>query len=325
VPAGVTNAGTIAAVPAVFENDFGTLVSRSDDDYYLFNLPFPFPYYGTTQTQAYVGTNGYITFGSGDWTYTETLPGFSSVPRIAAFFDDLYGRSTGAMYVNASLPGRFVVTHDRVQHYSWGGSNTIQMTLYADGRILFAYRGVTALNTGAVIGITPGPNSPFEQVDYSARTNFDIAPATSIYEYFTSTNLFDLDYSYVLYTRRGDGSYNVRTLLPPPPATPMTITGGPATTQTATNAAPSVVQAQSVFGKAEVEVRSSGDIHWRGMTNTDAQGRFTIDNVPPGGVIVKVTKKGKVVAEGAALLKGNGAKKHIVIEQPRREKRGRNE
>ncbi|HYK05315.1 MAG TPA: Ig-like domain-containing protein [Thermoanaerobaculia bacterium] len=329
VASGVTNVGTIAAVPAVFETNFGTLVSRIDDDYYLFNLPFAFPYYGTTQTQAFVGTNGYITFGSGDWTYTETLPGFSSVPRIAAFFDDLYARSTGAMYVNASLPGRFVVTHDRVQHYSFGGSNTIQMTLYADGRILFAYRGITALNTGTVIGITPGPNSAFEQVDYSTRTNFDVAPDTSIYEYFTNTNLFDLDFSYILYTRRGDGTYNVRTLLPPPAASTSTITGGPASASAVAGSpaavASNAVQAQSVFGKAEVEVRSSGDVHWRGMTNTDPNGRFTIADVPPGGIVVKVTKKGKVVAEGAALLKGNGEKKHIVIENPRPEKKDRNQ
>ncbi len=325
VASGVTNVGTIAAVPAVFETNFGTLVSRSDDDYYLFNLPFAFPYYGTTQTQAYVGTNGYITFGAGDWTYTETLPGFSSYPRIAAFFDDLYGRSTGAMYVNTTLPGRFVVTYDRVQHYSYGGSNTIQMTLYANGRILFAYRGITALNTGAITGITPGPNSLFEQVDYTSRTNFDVAAGTAIYEYFTNTNLFDLDFSYVLYTRRDDGTYNVRTLLPPPPATTMTITGGPGTTASGRVATNSGVQAHSLFGKGEVEVRSSGDVHWRGMTNSDPNGRFTMTNVPPGGITIKVTKKGKVVAEGALLVKGNSTHKHVVIEHPRPEKAGRNQ
>lgn len=326
VPSGVTNVGTFAAVPAVFEPNFGTLVSSSDDDYYLFNLPFSFPFYGTTQTQAFVGTNGYITFGQGDWTYTETLPGFSSLPRISAFFDDLYGRSTGAMYVNATLPGRFVVTYDRVQHYSFGGSNTIQMTIYADGRILFGYRGVTAVNTGSVTGITPGPNSPFEQVDYSTRPNFDVAPGTAVYEYFTNTNLFDLDFSYILYTRREDGTYNVRTLLPPPPSSTLTISGGPgAGAQVATNAARVTSQANSVFGKGEVVVRSSGDPSWRGMTNTDPSGRFTLTGVPPGGVVVTVTKKGKVVAEGAALIHGQSTSKHVELQNPKAEKKSRNQ
>ncbi|HEY0139715.1 MAG TPA: Ig-like domain-containing protein [Thermoanaerobaculia bacterium] len=324
VASGVTSVGTIVALPATFETNFGTLVSRSDDDYYPYTLPFSFPFFGTTRTQAYVGTNGYITFDAGDWTYTETLPRFSSLPRISAFFDDLYGRSTGAMYVNATLPGRFVVTYDRVQHFSWGGSNTIQITLFADGRILFAFRGITAINTGSITGITPGPNSPFEQVDYSASTNFNVAANTAIYEYFTNTNLFDIDYSYILYTRRDDGTYNVRTLLPPPPASTMTITGGPASTASTRVASDSVV-ALSIFGKSEVEVRSSGDVTWRGMTNTDPNGRFTLANVPVGGITVKVTKKGKVVAEGAALVKGNGDNKHIVIEHPRPEKKDRNQ
>jgi hypothetical protein len=316
-------------VPAVFETNYGTLVSSSDDDYYLFNLPFAFPFYGTTQTQAFVGTNGYITFGQGDWTYTETLPGFSSVPRISCFFDDLYGRSTGAMYVNSSLPGRFVVTYDRVQQYSYGGSNTIQMTLYADGRILYAYRGITATFSGSIVGITPGPNSPFEQVDYSTRPNFDVAPGTAIYEYFTDTNLFDLDFGYVLYTRRTDGTYNVRTLMPSAAPATMTITGGPgnsAQSLQATNGAGRVTtQANSVFGKGEVTVRSSGDPSWRGMTNTDAAGRFTMSNVPAGGLTVTVTKKGKVIAQGSAVIRGNSSSKHVTIQDPKAEKHGRNQ
>jgi hypothetical protein len=326
VPSGVTSVGTFAAVPAVFETNFGTYVTSSDDDYYLFNLPFAFPFFGTTQTQAYVGTNGYITFGQGDWTYTETLPGFSSLPRISCFFDDLYGRNTGAMYVNSSLPGRFVVTYDRVQQYSWGGSNTIQMTIYADGRILFAYRGITAVNTGSIIGITPGPNSQFEQVDYTTRPNFDVVPETAIYEYFTDTNLFDLDFSYILYTRRGDGTYNVRTLVPPPAAGTLTISGGPgASAQLATGGPRVTSHANSVYGKGEVTVLSSGNPAWRGMANTDASGRFTMTGVPAGGLTVKVTKKGKVVAEGSALVNGKSASKHVELKNPKAAKKGRNQ
>lgn len=320
VRGGTTNAGTITAVSAIFETNYGQLVSRSDDDYYLFNLPFQFPFFNTTQTQAYVGTNGYITFGSGDWTYTETLPRFSSLPRISAFFDDLYGRSTGAMYVNTQLPGRFVVTYDKVQHFSWGGSNTIQITLYADGRILFAYRGITALNTGAITGITPGPGSPFEQVDFSTRTNFDVAPGTAIYEYFTSTNLFDLDYSYVLFTHRGDGSYNVRTVLPAPSAARVNVSGGPETGTTATL----TTATNSAFGKSEVEVLSSGDVTWRGHTNTDNNGKFSIENVPAGAVVVTVTKKGKVVGQGSAVVRGNSEAK-IKIEHQKPDKPENNE
>ncbi|HEX2062269.1 MAG TPA: Ig-like domain-containing protein, partial [Thermoanaerobaculia bacterium] len=320
VPSGVTDVGTITIVPAVFETNYGTRVTNCDDCAFQYTLPFAFPYYGTTRTTAFVGTNGYITFNQGDSTYTETLPRFFSLPRISAFFDDLYGRTTGAMYVNTSLPGRFVVTHDRVQHYEFGGSNTIQLTLYADGRILFGYKGVTALTTGAIVGITPGPNSPFEQVDYSNRTNFDVGPGTAVYEYFTSTNRFDLDFGFILYTPRPDGGYNVRTILPAGAGSALSISGGPAANGASSVSTNAAVQANGVFGKAEVEVLSSGDPNYRGFTNTDPNGKFSLDGVPPGGISVTVRKKGKVVGEGGIVIRRKSDPKHIDLRHPEPDK-----
>ena len=85
-------------------------------------LPFSFPYYGQNQTTAYVGSNGYITFGTPDSQYTESLPSFQQYPRISAFFDDLDERcAPSGVFINDTLPGRFVVTYDRVQHYSCNG------------------------------------------------------------------------------------------------------------------------------------------------------------------------------------------------------------
>ena len=54
---------------------------------YTNNFGFSFPFYGTNQSSGFVGTNGYITFGQGDSTYTESLPAFNTLPRISAFFD----------------------------------------------------------------------------------------------------------------------------------------------------------------------------------------------------------------------------------------------
>ncbi len=323
---GVTNVGTIAAVAAQWESNFGTFLSSCDDCFFEKTLPFPFTFYGTTRTVGHVGTNGYITFESGDWEYVENLPSFNNRPRIAAFFDDLYGRSTGATYVNDTLPGRFVVTYDRVQHYSFGGSNTLQITLYSDGRILFGYRGITALTTGSITGITPGPNSPYEQVDYTARPAIDLAPGIAVYEYFTNTNRFDLDYSFVLFTPRPDGSYNVRTIVAPPPAAQLTLTGDPAGSnagalRTTSNGV--ATQSNGVFGKAEIEVLSSVDPNYRGMTNTDSRGHFELQGVPPGGVVVTVKKKDKIIGQGSAVVRGNSGKAHVDVDHPRNDKKER--
>jgi len=57
----------------------------TDDSFASINLlGGGFPYYGTTYTTAFVGSNGYVTFSSGDTNYVEDPYAFSSgPPRIA--------------------------------------------------------------------------------------------------------------------------------------------------------------------------------------------------------------------------------------------------
>jgi len=216
VRGGVTDLGTTTLISATFETGFGVRLSNADDASYLKALPFAFPFYGVNFNSLFVGTNGYVTFNQGDSSYVENVPSFTRLPRIAALFDDLYGARSGvgAVYVNDSLPGRFIVTHDRVGHYSAGGMNTFQIQLFQDGRIVLAYNGITALTTGSIVGITSGPSAPIQQVGFRVNRNFDVAPGTAIYEYFTSTNLFNLDKCFVIFTPDGIGGYNVRTIVP---------------------------------------------------------------------------------------------------------------
>jgi len=326
VPSGVTNVGTIVAVSAVWETNYGTFLSNCDDCAYLRTLPFPFTFYGITYNSVYVGTNGYLTFNSGDSTYTETLPAFNNRPRIAPFFDDLYGRSTGATYVNDQLPGRFVVTYSTVQHYSFGGSNTLQVILFADGRMQFGYAGITALTSGTITGITPGPSSPFQALNFSETPNVDVAAGTSIYEYFTSTNPFDLDDGFIVFTPRAGGGYNVRTILQPAAAGLLQITGAPAGTSglstitaQATGANSVTPMAQNVFAKADVEVLSSGDVKYRGMTNTDHRGVFTLRGVPAGGVSITLRHKGDLVGIASGIVRqepGQPDRFTLQVQQP---------
>lgn len=304
VRGGVTNVGTIVISENVFEENIGTFVSSCDDCNFLYNLPFPFTFYGTTWNQVFVGTNGYLTFGSGDSTYTETLPDFTNRPRIAAFFDDLYGRTTGGLYVNTTLPGRFVVTHKTVQHYSAGGSNTLQIILYADGRIQFAYKGMTALAEGSIVGLTPGPNVPFLQLDYSNTPQALVPPNTSVYEYFNENNLFDLDNGFINFTRTANGGYTARVTTAPSAPALVELSGGPAgaAPQSRAVASQSEAAAQNVFAKAEVEIRSSGNLKYKGHTNTDHQGFFKLKKVPAGAISVVLRKRGEIVGIGSGIV-----------------------
>ncbi len=213
VASGITNVGTITAAATVFETNYGELWTNSDDVFEQFPLPFPFTFYGQTYTDAFVGSNGYITFNEGDTTYIEALESFASLPRISAFFDDLYGaRGDGAVYVNSSLPGRFVVTHLDVPHFSDGGSNTLQLQLFADGRILFAFKCISSTTTGSITGLTPGPSAPLLQADFSQTPTFETPAGASVFEYFTSENPFDLSNMAVLFTPVSGGGFSVRVM-----------------------------------------------------------------------------------------------------------------
>src|SRR5262249_55580603 len=100
VRGGTTNVGDFRVYSARWETDIGACWSRADDTFTQVSLPFVFPFYGTNRTTAFIGTNGYVTFNSGDATYTETIPDFNDRPRIAAFFDDLIGTAQGCAYYN---------------------------------------------------------------------------------------------------------------------------------------------------------------------------------------------------------------------------------
>lgn len=324
VRGGTTAVGTITAVSAVWENNLGSVAGAllCDDCFLSFALPFPFPFYNGIQTTAFVGSNGYITFGRGDNTYSETVPDFASLPRIAAFFDDLDIRR-GSLYVNAALPDRFVVTWVGVPHYpqsSTVGTNTLQMILFTDGRVQFGYRGISSLTSGTIVGITPGPGALVQQLDFSTTRFLDVAPNTSIFEYFLSASPFDLDGAFVVFTPKGGGAYTVQTILQPPPAGQFQVTTMNAAAAGLVTAAVhlqprSDATAQNPFAHAEVEVTSSRDRKFKRMANTDANGSFSIRNVPAGAVTVVVRKKGQIVGYGGVVIPDNAdASRPVQVE-----------
>jgi hypothetical protein len=210
---GTTEVGIIEALPAQFRRQTGNLVSTADNSSFLQTLPFPFKFYGVDYTSVYVGTNGYLTFTLDDRTTLRTLPEFSKLPRISPFFDDFVPARGGVgagVLVNRSLPGRFVVTYDRVGSNSATGENTVQVQLFDNGRIVFAYDGISALTAQSIVGLSPGPSFPLQEVNFLATRNQDFASITSLYRIFSRTSPFDLDRGFIIFSPLPAGGYNVR-------------------------------------------------------------------------------------------------------------------
>ncbi|MCX6624466.1 MAG: hypothetical protein NTY38_26070 [Acidobacteria bacterium] len=141
----------------------------ADDGAILIRIPFEFPLFGNFYNEAYADSDGNIQFGSsssgGDRSLGQLLAG---APRVAPLLTDLDPTSGGSIRVYSDA-GRVVISWVDVPEYSdygFGRVQNFQVRLYADGRIEFAYSGVTLEN--AIVGIAPGGGEEPVLVDFFA-------------------------------------------------------------------------------------------------------------------------------------------------------------
>ncbi|MCU1275801.1 MAG: hypothetical protein JWO48_3232 [Bryobacterales bacterium] len=137
----------------------GTVVPLGDDDFHEVPLPFSFAFFGKQYQSVFINSDGDLTFSEGDNATTERSLGrmVAGPPRIAPLFRDLDPSKTPKGITFASDPTRFIVSWNQVQEYAdfgMGPQQTFQVRLYPDGRIQFAYAGISTTST--VVGITPG-------------------------------------------------------------------------------------------------------------------------------------------------------------------------
>ena len=123
--------------------------------------------YGQNYSTFWVGTNGYITFSSGDTTWTESLAAHFNQPRISALFNDLDPGQGGAVSWR-QLADRVVVTWLNVPHHNISNQNTMQIEMLFDGKIKINYLAIA--DTDGLAGLSAGAGLPtdFIQSDLSA-------------------------------------------------------------------------------------------------------------------------------------------------------------
>ncbi len=156
----------IAALPT--DPAGGTTLSLSDDDSEQVSvMGGQVALYGVSYSSFFVGSNGYITFGSGDTDYTESLEDHFDMPRISALFDDLNPNSGGTISYK-QLADRVAVTWEDLPEYYSEGSNTFQVELYFDGTIVIAYEALGSADN--IVGLSEGEGvSPdYLEMDLSA-------------------------------------------------------------------------------------------------------------------------------------------------------------
>jgi len=142
----------------------GTSVSLSDDDYEHVTLTddLTVAVYGVEYGGFYIGSNGYITFDSGDSNYSESLADHFGQSRISGVFDDL-NPSSGGSVTWEQLEDRAVVTWDNIPEYGTSNSNNFQIQMFFDGEITITWLGVDSGDS--IAGLSEGNDLPDDYVE----------------------------------------------------------------------------------------------------------------------------------------------------------------
>lgn len=153
---------------AVFRPTLGRQLTLADDDTVAAPLAFGFPFYNATQTEAFVNSDGNVTFGEGDLASTERNVArfLTGPPRVSPFFADLDPSTAGRVYVNAASD-LYTVTWCIVRGFDSSRTITTQLALLPDGTIEFVYGADTPSLGDAVVGVSPGRTGEFAPVNLS--------------------------------------------------------------------------------------------------------------------------------------------------------------
>jgi len=150
----------------------GIPVSLGDDKFAQVDLAgAQVSLYGVPYTSLFIGSNGYITFGSGDTTYTESLATHFNRPRISALFTDLYPPAGGAI-TRTQLVDRVVVTFQNISEYSPVNANSFQFELFFNGVIRLTYMSIEAKD--GLTGLSRGTGVP---ADFTGSDLSSCAPS----------------------------------------------------------------------------------------------------------------------------------------------------
>jgi len=141
--------------------DTGTQVTLADDSFTgPIDLGIQFPFYDQMQTQVYIGSNGFLSFGAGYTSLSNQSLPTAATPNnlIAMFWDDLYptAASTGTVkYLSDPENDRFIVQFTTVPHCCnpTGPPETFQCILYGDGNILVQFQDMQGSRISATVGI----------------------------------------------------------------------------------------------------------------------------------------------------------------------------
>ena len=154
----------------------GIAYSLADDGYAAVTLSGgrQVSLYGVSYTTFYIGSNGYITFGTAETEYQESVGAHFALPHISGLFDDLNPASAGTVS-SREFADHVAITFQDVPEYGGYLGNSFQIEMYYEGGpdaglITITHLGMAS--TDGLVGISQGNGMPvdFVESDLSAYT-----------------------------------------------------------------------------------------------------------------------------------------------------------
>jgi hypothetical protein len=152
----------------------GTVLSLGDDNSIQVNLTGgkQVSIFGQSYSSFWVGSNGYITFGSGDSNPNETFANHFSKKRISGLFDDLDPSTTtgGGTVRSRQYLDRVVVTFEDVPEKGTTNSNSFQIEMFFEGTIALTHLNIDAKD--GLCGLSEGNGIPSNFIDSDLSSFF---------------------------------------------------------------------------------------------------------------------------------------------------------
>jgi hypothetical protein len=157
-------------------------------------LPVTFPFYAGRYTEAFVNSDGNVTFVVEDHASTDRNVArfLTGPPRVAPLFDDLDPSSAGGVFRRTDGDALLLTWCDVPEFDSPANRVNVQLRFAADGTIDFVYGAAVAPST-AVVGVSPGETGIFSAVDVStvAAAGAIAGGSGAIGERFSTTQELD--------------------------------------------------------------------------------------------------------------------------------------
>ena len=159
----------------------GTGLTLSDDSYATVTLRSGahVSLYGVSYSKFYVGSNGYITFTSGDSTWGESLTAHFNQPRISALFDDLNPGASGAVSWK-QLADRVAVTYLSIPEYGAANQNSFQVELFFNGEVGITWLAIAAADGLAGLSGVSSVPTDFTSSDLTAYSSCQPPEVTAL-------------------------------------------------------------------------------------------------------------------------------------------------